>query len=101
MVETEEWTKLVLHCIEKCRRYRLSRECKAKSDKNRQKVQESYDKLAHQQRIEQAQQRTEEKRKAETERYMNEDDPVKARKLEVRFIGFIPSGKTLIYPLCL
>lgn len=54
-----------------------------KSDKNRQKVADSYNKLAHQQRSELAQQRREEKLKAETERYMNEEDPVKARKLEV------------------
>ena len=56
---------------------------KSKSDKNRQRVQESYHKLAHQQRTELAQQRREDKLKAETEKYMNEEDPVKARKLEV------------------
>lgn len=46
-------------------------------------MQEEYAKLAHQQRTELAQQRREEKLKAETERYMNEEDPIKARKLEV------------------
>jgi len=55
-----------------------------KSDKNRARVGDSYNKLAHQQRTELAQQRKEEKLKAETERYMNEEDPAKARKLEVR-----------------
>ncbi|KAF6018568.1 CCDC47 [Bugula neritina] len=79
---TTEWTKFALYCAEKCRKYRLSREGKAKSDKNRQKMQEEYAKLAHQQRTELAQQRREEKLKAETERYMNEEDPIKARKLE-------------------
>lgn len=39
--------------------------------------------MAHQQRTELAQQRREDKLKAETERYMNEEDPIKARKLEV------------------
>ena len=52
-------------------------------------MQESYDKLAHQQRTEQAQQRREEKLKAETEKYMNEEDPVKARKLEVLILPSI------------
>lgn len=50
---------------------------------------DSYNKLAHQQRSELAQQRREEKLKAETERYMNEEDPVKARKLEVS-VAVIP-----------
>lgn len=44
---------------------------------------ENFNKLAHVERTELAQIRKEEKKKAETERYMNEEDPVRARKLEV------------------
>ncbi|XP_067936612.1 PAT complex subunit CCDC47-like [Watersipora subatra] len=79
---SEEWMKLVLYCVEKARRFKLSREAKNKSDKNRQRILEGYNKLAHQQRTEQAQLRKEERLKAETEKYMNEEDPVKARKME-------------------
>lgn len=49
------------------------------------KVSESFQKMAHAQRQEAAQLRKEEKRKAEKERLMNEEDPEKARKLEVGF----------------
>ena len=56
---------------------------KIKADKARAKVSESYMKLAHAQRQEAAQARREEKRRADKERLMNEEDPDKARKLEV------------------
>lgn len=55
-----------------------------KADKNRQKAQEAFLKTAHSQRQEAAQLRKEEKRRQEKERIMNEEDPDKARKLEVR-----------------
>lgn len=55
-----------------------------KADKNRQKSQEAFLKTAHSQRQEAAQLRKEEKRRQEKERIMNEEDPDKARKLEVR-----------------
>ena len=54
-----------------------------KADKSRAKISESYMKLAHQQRQEAAQTRREDKRRADKERLMNEEDPEKARKLEV------------------
>lgn len=56
---------------------------RAKADKKRQKMQEVFEKATHQQRQEQAQQRREEKRRVEKERLMAEEDPDKARKLEV------------------
>lgn len=54
-----------------------------KTEKNRQKAQEAFLKMAHMQRQEAAQQRKEEKRRQEKERIMNEEDPEKARKMEV------------------
>lgn len=56
---------------------------KQKAEKNRQKAEEEYERLTHSQRQEAAQLRREEKRRAEKERLLNEEDPDKARKLEV------------------
>lgn len=70
---------------DKVKRFRLSREGRAKVEKNRAAVQAQYLKMTHQQRSEAAQQRREDKRKAEKERIMNEEDPEKQRKWEVRF----------------
>jgi hypothetical protein len=47
-------------------------------------VAQSLDKLQHSQRQEAAKQRREEKKKLEKERMMNETDPEKTRKWEVR-----------------
>ncbi|XP_033106192.1 coiled-coil domain-containing protein 47-like [Anneissia japonica] len=74
--------KMVIYCIDKVKRYRLSREGKIKADKARAKVAESFEKLSHAQRQEAAQLRREDKRRQEKERLMNEDDPEKARKIE-------------------
>lgn len=59
-------------------------QAKLKADKNRRKAGESLQKMVHSQRQEAAQQRREDKRRAEKERLLNEEDPEKARKLEVR-----------------
>lgn len=58
-------------------------QAKLKADKNRRKAGESLQKMVHSQRQEAAQQRREDKRRAEKERLLNEEDPEKARKLEV------------------
>ena len=55
-----------------------------KADKNRQRVEETFLKASHAQRQEAAQQRREDKRRAEKERIMNEEDPDKQRKWEVK-----------------
>lgn len=57
---------------------------KQKADKNRARVEEKFLKLTHVQRQEAAQSRREEKKRAEKERIMNEEDPEKQRRLEVR-----------------
>ena len=60
-------------------------QARSKAEKKRQKVEEQFLKASHGQRQEAAQQRREEKIRADKERLMNEEDPDKARKLEVRF----------------
>lgn len=69
------------HCLV-CH-YFLAQQGKHKAERARMKVSESFQKMAHAQRQEAAQARKEEKRKAEKERLLNEEDPEKARKLEV------------------
>jgi hypothetical protein len=68
-------------------------QAKQKAEKNRQKAEEEYERLTHSQRQEAAQLRREEKRRAEKERLLNEEDPEKARKLEVRFYTVVISNQ--------
>ncbi|CAK9301374.1 unnamed protein product [Gordionus sp. m RMFG-2023] len=72
----------VFYCVDKVQRFRLSKEAKIKSGKNRFKVEDTFFKQQHTQRQEAAQVRREEKRKAEKERLLNEEDPLKQKKLE-------------------
>lgn len=62
---------------------------KQKADKNRARVEENFLKLTHVQRQEAAQSRREEKKRAEKERIMNEEDPEKQRRLEVRIFRML------------
>ncbi|XP_077978055.1 PAT complex subunit CCDC47-like [Glandiceps talaboti] len=84
MQQLEPMMKLVMHCIDKVKRFRLSKEGKTKAERVRAKVAETFLKASHSQRQEAAQARREEKRRAEKERMMNEDDPDKQRKWEER-----------------
>lgn len=61
---------------------------KQKAEKNRQKAEEEYERLIYSQRQEAVQLRREEKRRAEKERLLNEEDSDKVRKLEVYFIVY-------------
>lgn len=72
---------------------------KQKADKNRARVEENFLKLTHVQRQEAAQSRREEKKRAEKERIMNEEDPEKQRRLEVRWIFRLlqATGKFLLW----
>jgi len=74
----------VFYMIDKVHRVKLSKESKLKSEKNRQKAMDSYEKSIHLQRQEAAQQRKVEKIRQEKEKLMAEEDPDKARKLEKR-----------------
>ncbi|KAL1497902.1 hypothetical protein ABEB36_008784 [Hypothenemus hampei] len=75
---------MVFYCIDKIKRSRLSKEGKAKAEKNRQKVEEAFIKSTHQARAEAAAARKEEKRRQEKERVMAEEDPEKQRRWEIR-----------------
>lgn len=76
--------QMIFYLIEKVKRFRLSKEGKMKSDKNRQKVEEIFLKATHAQRQEAAQLKREERRRAEKEKILNEEDPDKQRKWEER-----------------
>lgn len=56
---------------------------KQKADRNRARVEENFLKQTHSQRQEAAQTRREDKKRAEKERIMNEEDPERQRRLEV------------------
>jgi hypothetical protein len=74
---------------------------KQKADKNRARVEENFLKLTHVQRQEAAQSRREEKKRAEKERIMNEEDPEKQRRLEVRQTLLISGMKLkFLLPVC-
>lgn len=57
---------------------------KQKADKNRARVEENFLKQTHAQRQEAAQTRREEKKRAEKERIMSEEDPERQRRMEVQ-----------------
>uniref|UniRef100_A0A8R1U089 PAT complex subunit CCDC47 n=2 Tax=Onchocerca TaxID=6281 RepID=A0A8R1U089_ONCVO len=82
MAEIDALLRMVFHCFEKIRRYRLSREGKLKADKKRQSVQEVFLKTTHQARQEAAQARREEKTRERKQRLLEEEDPEKQRRLE-------------------
>uniref|UniRef100_A0A2M4BL58 PAT complex subunit CCDC47 n=1 Tax=Anopheles marajoara TaxID=58244 RepID=A0A2M4BL58_9DIPT len=73
---------LVFYLMDRLRRFKLSKEGKAKSDKNRATVEEEFMKNTHQARAEAAALRREEKRKAEKEKMLAEEDPEKQRRWE-------------------
>ncbi|KAH0546943.1 PAT complex subunit CCDC47 [Cotesia glomerata] len=74
--------QLTFYLVDKLRRYRMSKEAKNKSDKNRQKVEEAFLKTTHAARAEAAAAKREEKRRQEKERILQEEDPDKQRKWE-------------------
>ncbi|XP_001850592.2 coiled-coil domain-containing protein 47 [Culex quinquefasciatus] len=82
MEEMKPLLVLVLYLMERVRRFRLSKEGKAKSDKNRARVEEEFMKNTHAARAEAAAQRREEKRKAEKEKVLANEDPEKQRRWE-------------------
>ncbi|XP_065220109.1 PAT complex subunit CCDC47 [Planococcus citri] len=73
---------LVFYWLEKIRRFRLSKEGKQKTDKNRTRIEEAFLKTTHLARNEAAAARREEKKRKEKERILQEDDPDKQRKWE-------------------
>ncbi|CAG9767081.1 unnamed protein product [Ceutorhynchus assimilis] len=75
---------MVFYCMDKVKRYRLSREGKLKADKNRQKVEEAFLKSTHQARAEAAAAKREEKKRQEKEKILAEEDPEKQRRWEIK-----------------
>ncbi|CAH1376641.1 hypothetical protein MTP99_018039 [Tenebrio molitor] len=73
---------MVFYCMEKVKKYRLSKEGKAKADKNRQRVEEAFLKSTHQARAEAAAARREERRRLEKEKVMADEDPERQRRWE-------------------
>lgn len=73
---------MIFYCMDKVKRYRLSREGKNKADKNRQRVEEAFLKSTHVARAEAAAARREEKRRLEKEKVMADDDPERQRRWE-------------------
>ncbi|XP_069698339.1 PAT complex subunit CCDC47 isoform X2 [Periplaneta americana] len=76
--------QLVFYCMDKVKRFRLSKEAKNKAEKNRLRVEEAFLKTTHAARAEAAAARREEKKRQEKERILLEDDPDKQRKWEDR-----------------
>ncbi|XP_034947076.1 coiled-coil domain-containing protein 47-like isoform X2 [Chelonus insularis] len=82
---TEKMKSLVqfaFYLLDKLRRFKLSKEGKSKTDKNRQRVEEAFWKTTHLVRAEAAAAKREEKRRQEKERILQEEDPDKQRKWE-------------------
>jgi len=82
--EAKPLMQLVFYCIDKVKRYKLSREAKAKADKNRSKVAENHWKSIHAAKAEKAAEEREKKRRELKERIREIEDPDKQRKMEER-----------------
>lgn len=77
-----EYVLFSLSLLDRLRRFKLARDSKQKSEKNRQKITDILQKTAFSQRQEAAQSKKEELRRLEKERIYNEDDPEKQRLWE-------------------
>lgn len=81
-LDRAEFILFSLSLLDRLRRFRLARDSKQKSEKNRQKINDIIQKTAFSQRQEAAQTKKEELRRLEKERIYNEDDPEKQRRWE-------------------
>merc|ERR1719427_1050572 len=77
--ETKPLLQLVFYCLDKVKRYKLSREAKNKADKNRTRVTENHWRSIHAVKAEKAAEEREIK-----ERIREIEDPEKQRKMEER-----------------
>jgi len=73
---------LVFYCLDKVKRYKLSREAKNKADKNRSKVAENHWRSIHAAKAEKAAEERERKRREVKEKIREIEDPEKQRKME-------------------
>jgi len=82
--DTAPLLHLVFYCIDKIKKYKLSRDAKTKADKNRSKVAENHWRSIHAQKAEKAAEERERKRREMKERIKEIEDPEKQRKMEER-----------------
>lgn len=82
--DTAPLLHLVFYCIDKIKKYKLSRDAKAKADKNRSKVAENHWRSIHAQKAEKAAEERERKRREMKEKIKEIEDPEKQRKMEER-----------------
>jgi len=82
--ETAPLLQLVFYCIEKVKKYKMSREAKAKADKNRSRVAENHWRSIHAAKAEKAAEERERKRREIKEKIKEIEDPDKQRKMEER-----------------
>jgi hypothetical protein len=80
--ERSEFILFSLSLLDRLRRFKLARDSKQKSEKNRQKITEYIQKAAFTLRQEAVQAKKEEMRRLEKERIYNEEDPEKQRRWE-------------------
>jgi len=80
--ETEPLLQMVFYYISKVKKFKLSKEAKAKSDKNRSKVAENHWRSIHAAKAEKAAEERERKRRELKERIKEIEDPEKQRKME-------------------
>lgn len=80
--ERQDFILFSLALIDRLRRFKLARDSKQKSDKNRQKITDYIQKTALALRQEAAAAKKDELRRLEKERIYNEDDPEKQRRWE-------------------
>lgn len=77
-----EYIMFALSLLDRLRRFKLARDSKQKSEKNRQKITDILQKISSSQRQEAAQNKKDEQRRLEKERIYEEDDPEKQRRWE-------------------
>merc|ERR1712233_253385 len=75
--ETKPLMQLVFYCMDKVKRYKLSREAKNKADKNRTKVAENHWRSIHAVKAERAAEEREKKKRELKERIREIEDPEK------------------------
>lgn len=80
--ERVEFITFSLYLLDRFRKFKLARDSKQKSEKNRQKIVDFLQKTVFNLRQEAAQAKKEELRRLEKERIYNEDDPEKQRRWE-------------------
>lgn len=81
---TKPLTVLIFYLMERLKVYRMSREGKAKAEKNRLRVEEEFLKSTSAARADLARSKREEKKREEKERVMADDDPEKQRRWEIK-----------------